>query len=146
MLLCNLAFGGDGKDQSNNCVKTLKPYGKSEWCASEERKGCTKLHADEWCDASVAAEAERNLSEKRLNLVYKKAIKSLDDKPKESLKASQRAWLKFRELNCLARYDTIAGGDEVMRNNIWQDCIDELNKERTVELKKEFCQNEKGCE
>ena len=49
-------------------------------------------------------------ADKELNAVYKKVFATLDDEAKELLKASQRAWLAYREAEAKFAADEMRGG------------------------------------
>lgn len=70
-------------------------------------------------EINVCASIEQKKIEAKLNKVYQRVLKSLDqpDSPgasysemRKSLVAAQRAWIKFREADCDAVYQKHAGG------------------------------------
>lgn len=77
---------------------------------------------------ATSASAETNQIDLQLNATYKEALKSLG----EPLKQSQRAWLKFRELDCNAQLPNFGTPPYLSEN--YQRCIDTHNLNRIKQL------------
>ena len=83
-------------------------------------------------------EKEMKHQDKLLNKYYKQAMKHLSDEKKEkkNLKLAQRAWIKFRDLDCKSRsYPMRDGTGEY---TMYQNCMIEVTDERIRVLKNEY--------
>jgi len=74
---------------------------------------------------------EYEQQDKRLNAAYKAATKQLEGKRVQELKEAQRAWIKFRDLNC----GFLAGGEGQMARIESNSCMLHMTAERADELK-----------
>lgn len=137
LLACAMAIAGEAEDRKD-CIETLKKFRAEKWCHSEDRKACLPLHGAEWCDGSVAAEAEEKQVDQQLNDAYKKLMSKANDRQRKSLRESQRAWLQYRTLECTARHDMMDGGDSVMRNNVYKGCLTAFSKARIKDFEREY--------
>ena len=79
--------------------------------------------------------SEYKKADKELNTVYNKLKNKLEISDKTALINSQKAWLKFRDLNCTftSKVDSEGG---IIANKIEIDCLTETTLERVKELKK----------
>lgn len=78
--------------------------------------------------------AENAKADKELNIVYNKLKKKLEPIDKTALINAQKAWLKFRDLNCkFTSQEDSQGG--VIANKMKIDCITQSTLERIKELK-----------
>lgn len=91
-------------------------------------------------DLNYCADTAFNQADKELNNIYKKILSEYADDPKfiEKLKASQRAWLKFRDSEMEALFphsdeDRYYGSVYPMCNSTW---LETLTRERISQLKK----------
>lgn len=75
--------------------------------------------------------AEYEHQDKRLNAAYKSAIKQLEGKRVQELKEAQRAWIKFRDLNC----GFLASGEGQIARIESNSCMLHMTAERADELK-----------
>lgn len=75
--------------------------------------------------------AEYEQQDKRLNAAYKAVVKQLEGKRVQELKEAQRAWIKFRDLNC----GFLAGGEGQMARIESNSCMLSMTAERADELK-----------
>lgn len=73
--------------------------------------------------------AEHALQDKRLNAAYKAALKVAEERA-GALKEAQRAWLKFRDLNC----GFFGGGEGTIAGIIGSSCVLNMTAERADEL------------
>lgn len=88
-------------------------------------------------DVSECAKQEQMVVEEKLNRVYQKALKHLneldaeqDSKSKQKLIQAQRTWVKFRDADCDAMYTQYEGG--TIRSIVYIDCM-QKHAERRVE-------------
>jgi uncharacterized protein YecT (DUF1311 family) len=77
----------------------------------------------------IAAETERQ--DARLNRAYRELSANLSAERKKGLMEAQRAWLRFRDLNC-AFYDDPDGGTEARVST--NDCVMTMTANRSAEL------------
>jgi uncharacterized protein YecT (DUF1311 family) len=98
-------------------------------------------HAVTTLDINECAWGEQKKVETKLNQVYQRVLKGLDQPDtemehfshmKESLLQAQRAWITFREANCRAAYDRNASG--TMRTVIYIGCMQTHAEQRIKEL------------
>jgi uncharacterized protein YecT (DUF1311 family) len=68
--------------------------------------------------------------DKRLNIAYPKALDMAQPKQREQLRKAQRAWVAFRDSNCLY-WDL---GEGTIARIQAGDCMYRLTKERALEL------------
>lgn len=113
-------------------------------------------HAEDYCD-SVSDNAElidcghtlHAREDAAMTIIYNKLIKKyqLEDKEypidgisrsgsrEESLRESQRAWIKYRDKNCA--YETLVlGGGGTMSGSLEWGCLTGITKSRALELQK----------
>ena len=76
--------------------------------------------------------AETARQDARLNANYKKLLAKLSAKRKKTLLDAQRAWIKFRDLNCEFYYDPDGGTAARLAGN---DCFLQATADRAKELK-----------
>ncbi|HEY6144073.1 MAG TPA: lysozyme inhibitor LprI family protein [Flavobacterium sp.] len=74
-------------------------------------------------------------ADKELNIVYKKLKSKLTEKQKIELTDAQKAWIKFRDLNCKFISQGGDDGGGPYENKIKIDCLTQSTLERTKELK-----------
>lgn len=70
------------------------------------------------------------VADRRLNAAYQRAIAGLDPRGIPDLRASERAWLEYRNKRCAA----IAAGDGTIGRVIFPDCMVTMTKARAEEL------------
>lgn len=78
------------------------------------------------------AEADAAVADKKLNAAYQKAMADLDDEGKALLKASQRAWLAYRDAEAARVADEMRGGSAAPL--LYAGTLATLTKERTARL------------
>src|SRR5260370_20745110 len=78
----------------------------------------------------ISAETARQ--DARLNANYKKLLAKLSAKRKKTLLDAQRAWIKFRDLNCEFYYDPDGGTAARLAST---DCFLQATADRAKELK-----------
>jgi uncharacterized protein YecT (DUF1311 family) len=76
--------------------------------------------------------AEAKIQDRQLNANYQSLLALLSEPRKRELLESQRAWLKFRELNCKFYYDPEGG---TMARIAANDCFLNATAQRAAELK-----------
>jgi uncharacterized protein YecT (DUF1311 family) len=103
----------------------------------------TFLFFTSFCFAQTGEEelyVEYKKADTELNTVYNSLKNKLGSADKKALTESQKAWLKFRDLNCLfISKEKSEGG--VIANKMKIDCLTQITQQRTMELKellKEF--------
>lgn len=63
-------------------------------------------------EAATCFDEEYRTTDKRLNVVYKNQRANLDEKGKTLFRDAQRAWIKFRDAECLNAADSSRGGTD----------------------------------
>ena len=108
-----------------------------------------QAQAQEHCkEPCVTPDPEESVDEK-LNRTYRDIMRKIDsggfdgglvprEELSQSLRQSQRAWLKFRDDNCEAYYTLMSGG--LSRNEDREVCLGEMTSERTRFLEKVYLQ------
>lgn len=71
---------------------------------------------------------------KELNLVYNKLKKELKETDKNNLIKAQKAWIKFRDVNCKFKSQDQGDGGGPYENKMKLDCLIQSIIERTKEL------------
>jgi len=72
-------------------------------------------------------------ADKELNSVYNKLKNELGETDKKALIEAQKAWLKFRDLNCKFKSQEDSEGG-IIANKMKLDCLTQSTIERTKEL------------
>ena len=70
-----------------------------------------------------------------LNTVYNQLKKELNENDKKNLIEAQKAWVKFRDLNCKFKSQDPGDGGGPYENKMKIDCLTQTTFERTKELK-----------
>ena len=83
-------------------------------------------------EMNQTAQKSYEKSDKELNEVYSKLIKSLDKTEISKLIAIQKLWIKFRDSHCEFESSLYEGGSIVPL--IYANCLEELTKKRIEEL------------
>lgn len=73
--------------------------------------------------------------DKELNSVYNKLIKGLKETDKKNLVEAQKAWIKFRDLDCKFQSQDVGDGGGPYENKMKIDCLIRKTTERIKELK-----------
>lgn len=98
--------------------------------------GC--VFAGSMCDESVTRElkscAKNNfdLSNKELNSEYSTIMSRFQSRDKDSLRETQRLWIKYKEAYCQAAFDAVSPGEEAAIDK-WT-CLDSVTRVRLGEL------------
>ena len=79
-------------------------------------------------------------SDTKLNQVYATLLATLDDEGKEKLRASERAWLVYREAQAKFLADAVARGGS-MSPQIYNECRAALTQARITELRQAMSVN-----
>ena len=87
-------------------------------------------------EASGCARREYEAADAELNKAYNRLAGILDAEEKALLKASELAWIKYRDSNCTFESSQYAGG--TMRPMIESFCLARVTKARTAELKEQY--------
>jgi uncharacterized protein YecT (DUF1311 family) len=92
----------------------------------------TNLNAQSQSEMNREAAEEADAADKELNQVYKELMATLDDEGKALLKASQRAWIAYRDAECAFAADEVRGGS--MAPLLYSTQMTALTDERTAVL------------
>ena len=87
-------------------------------------------------EASGCARREYQAADAELNNVYNRLAGALDAEDKALLKASELAWIKYRDSTCEFESSQYKGG--AMRPMIESFCLTRVTKARTAELKEQY--------
>ncbi|HEX7316022.1 MAG TPA: lysozyme inhibitor LprI family protein [Pyrinomonadaceae bacterium] len=87
-------------------------------------------------EASGCAHREFQAADADLNKAYNRLAGILDAEEKALLKASELAWIKYRDSNCTFESSQYAGG--TMRPMIESFCMARVTRARTAELKEQY--------
>jgi uncharacterized protein YecT (DUF1311 family) len=87
-------------------------------------------------EATGCARREYEAADAELNRVYNRLAGVLDAEEKALLKASELAWIKYRDSNCAFESSKYAGG--TIRPMIESICLTRVTRARTAELKEQF--------
>lgn len=87
-------------------------------------------------EASGCAHREFQAADAELNKAYNRMAGVLDADEKALLKASELAWIKYRDSNCTFESSQYAGG--TMRPMIESFCLARVTKARTAELQEQY--------
>ena len=87
-------------------------------------------------EASGCAHREYQAADAELNKVYNRLAAALDAEDKALLKASELAWIKYRDSTCEFESSQYKGG--TMRPMIESFCLTRVTKARTAELKEQY--------
>ena len=87
-------------------------------------------------EASGCAHREFQAADAELNKAYNRLAGVLDAEEKALLKASELAWIKYRDSNCTFESSQYAGG--TMRPMIESFCLARVTRARTAELKEQY--------
>ncbi|HEY2033069.1 MAG TPA: lysozyme inhibitor LprI family protein [Rhizomicrobium sp.] len=83
-------------------------------------------------DMNICADREYQRADKALGHAYTTAMSSEDGKGRELLRASERAWIAFRDAECTYEANASAGGS--IQPMEYSNCLTELTKARTKQL------------
>jgi hypothetical protein len=72
--------------------------------------------------------------DKELNSVYNKLLKGIKETDKKNLVAAQKAWIKFRDLDCKFQSQDPGDGGGTYENKMKIDCLIRKTAERIKEL------------
>lgn len=87
-------------------------------------------------EASGCAHQEYLAADAELNKAYNRLAAALDAEDKALLKASELAWIKYRDSNCVFESAQYKGG--TMRPMIESFCLTRVTKARTADLKEQY--------
>ena len=83
-------------------------------------------------DMVTCSQQSYNRADAELNRVYKRLRATLDDQGKTLLRDAQRAWIKYRDAECLRHRDGVRGG--TMMPIVEIGCLEEMTIIRTQQL------------
>ncbi len=87
-------------------------------------------------EASGCARREYEAADAELNAVYNRLAGILDAEEKALLKASELAWIKYRDSSCAFESSQYKGG--TIRPMIESFCLTRVTRARTAELKEQY--------
>ncbi len=96
---------------------------------------------------NICADQDYRAADAKLNSTYAKLVAALnDDGFKVKLKAAQRAWIQFRDLECT--YETAENEGGSIYPMVYAGCLTRLTKERTKALEAQLAcwKNAEKCE
>ena len=93
-------------------------------------KNCMDKSGGVTVDMIDCMQAEYEKQDKRLNAVYKVVMKGTEGTRARDLKEAQRAWLKFRDLNCGYIYN----GEGTIARVAGASCLMQMTADRADEL------------
>jgi uncharacterized protein YecT (DUF1311 family) len=82
---------------------------------------------------NICADKDYRAADAVLNKTYKTAMDGLDGDGRELLKASERAWVAFRDAEC--KYEAAPNEGGTIYPLIYSGCLTRLTKARTAQLK-----------
>lgn len=91
------------------------------------------LHAQSQSEMNAQAARDAARADRELNKVYKEVLAPLDDEGAKLLKASQRAWIAFRDAEAESAADEARGGS--MAPLLYSGTVARLTEQRTQMLK-----------
>jgi uncharacterized protein YecT (DUF1311 family) len=94
-----------------------------------------KLDGPSQHDMNDQAAARYRIADRELNAVYARLIASASPDGRQRLEKSQRAWIRFRDLDCEARAGSRDGSFFPASINL---CLEAVTDERTRTLKAEL--------
>lgn len=99
---------------------------------SNASDNCNNLKTQLEMNACAANEYQRE--DAKLNEYYKELAGKLGPSEKERLKAAQRAWIKFRDLQCELEASRYEGGS--IRPLVRSSCLAQVTKQRNEDLRR----------
>ena len=101
--------------------------------------GTAPAAAKDACDSAVSqnemsrcAEDALGRADKVLNKVYQDTMRGLDDHGRDLLKTSERAWVAFRDAECIYQSESNEGGS--IYPMVYAGCQTDLTKARIKQL------------
>ena len=117
LLMACIVFSNTAIAEDNGLSKTLQPCLDSSQGITSNMLNC------------IGTETQQQ--DKRLNKAYKAVIAQLSPIRKKQLQDAQRAWLKYRDLNCTFYADPDGG---TMASVMASDCVMTSTASRAKEL------------
>jgi len=99
---------------------------------SNASDNCNNLKTQLEMNACAANEYQRD--DAKLNEYYKELAEKLGPSEKERLKAAQRAWIKFRDLQCEFEASRYEGGS--IQPLVRSSCLAQVTKQRNEDLRR----------
>jgi len=93
---------------------------------------------------NIQAGARHEMADKELNRVYAKLVAEASPEGRQRLRAAQRAWIAFRDLDCAARAGSRGGSFYSASLSL---CLEAVTDERTRTLQAELdcAEGDMGC-
>jgi uncharacterized protein YecT (DUF1311 family) len=83
-------------------------------------------------DMNICADRDYQRTDKALGHAYTAAMATEDAKGRDLLRASERAWITFRDAECTYQANASAGGS--IQPMEYSNCLTDLTKTRTKQL------------
>ncbi|MDP3681489.1 MAG: lysozyme inhibitor LprI family protein [Flavobacterium sp.] len=96
---------------------------------------CTSMSFSQSVTGEDELYEEYKKVDKELNSVYNKLKNELKENDKKNLLEAQKAWMKFRDLNCKFKSQDPGDGGGPYENKMKIDCLIQSTIARTKELK-----------
>ena len=81
-------------------VLAFPSFAHAEWTGSAVYRACIKEAGESDASMTECAHDELDREDKRLNASYVTVMKEADVKLKDAIRASQKAWISYRDLTC----------------------------------------------
>jgi len=99
---------------------------------SHAADNCNNLNTQ--LEMNACAAKEYQSEDAKLNKYYKELIRKVGASEKQKLKATQRAWIKFRDLQCELEASNYEGGS--IQPLIRSSCLAQVTKQRNEDLRR----------
>ena len=97
------------------------------WTGSAAYKTCIESAAGSDASMTECTYDELEREDKRLNASYGTLMKAADDKLKEAIRASQKAWISYRDLTCEVQ---MADGAGTLERTMRAECEVQMTGDR----------------
>jgi uncharacterized protein YecT (DUF1311 family) len=100
---------------------------------ADEADGIDCAHAMTQQDMNICADKDYRRADAELNRVYRKTIAGQDGHSRDLLRASERAWIGFRDAQC--RFESAENEGGTIYPLVYGGCLTALTMARTKQLK-----------
>jgi uncharacterized protein YecT (DUF1311 family) len=95
---------------------------------------CTSLtFSQTQLELNMQSSKEYKQDDNELNKVYKQVVSVINPSEKQTLIASQKAWITDRDLEC--KFQAMGNTGDSMYPMVYSSCMTDMTKKRTQELK-----------
>lgn len=113
-------------------LATTSVFAQSERSAIAQQINCDRPQGDAQVRSCIRLRYE--VSDKRLNEVYKQLAAKLSGEERSLLVEAQLGWIKLRDNNC--EFETYRSRGGTGHSGFLNECLDRMTKARTAELEK----------